>query len=251
MIRKTKPLQEHTDGCMTRLISYQDDGIIIEKQNGMTKTLAFDTNYNMVVDMLNANKDTLLTTCNDWFKKKLSTTYIDISDYKDKLFEYRIYEQTMAHKRMRNETRLTVHTKPFKICDLFKIVRGKRKLTDMHKGQYPFVSSKSVDNGIVDFVDIYDYEDCITVANNGSVGSSFYQKGKFCCSSDVTVLTNPIKDINQQHILLFICSLLERYKSVYNYGTKWSLQRMKYDTIDLPVNDEVLDFTVLGYSHIN
>lgn len=74
-----------------------------------------------------------------------------------------------------------------------EIQRGKRLKTDDHVvGSMPYVSSSSIDNGVDNFIgnedDVRIFEDCITLANSGSVGTAFYQPFKFVASDHVTKL---------------------------------------------------------------
>ena len=46
--------------------------------------------------------------------------------------------------------------------------------------------------------------------------------------------------------LLFICVLLENFKNKYNYTYKWSIERMKEDVIELPVDlDNNIDYETI------
>ena len=68
----------------------------------------------------------------------------------------------------------------YKIGDLFKIMRGKNSKNPKTKGNIPFISSTSTNNGIHSFIEYDEIKiidgNTITVANNGSVGETFYQK---------------------------------------------------------------------------
>ena len=227
----------------TKILSYKNDGFIIKKQHGMVKTMKFDEKYDNLLKQIEGNfENTInkLTASTTWFLNKNLSVYDDdevdyIKNFKLKNLEHKFYlEKQELLKEQFNPLNTTY--KLFKISELFTIKRGGKKM-ELNEGCYPYISSTSLNNGITKYVDKYIFQDCITVANNGSIGCSFYQQGKFYCSSDVTALTNPKEEINDVTVLLYICSQLELYKNKYSYGFKWTLSRMKDDKILLPVKD--------------
>ena len=84
--------------------------------------------------------------------------------------------------------------KAFNIGECFPVIqRGKRLKTEDHVvGQTPYVSSSSILNGVDNFVSNVDgvrrFEKCLTLANSGSVGETFYQPFEFVASDHVTKL---------------------------------------------------------------
>jgi hypothetical protein len=74
----------------------------------------------------------------------------------------------------------------------------------------------------------------ITVANDGSVGSTFYQPRVFSASYKVNVIR--LKEgILDKYLAMFLITLIEREKYRYAYGRKFGLERMKQTKIKLPV----------------
>ena len=74
-----------------------------------------------------------------------------------------------------------------------EIRRGKRlKMADHIDGNIPYVSSSAMNNGVDAFIGndghIRKYENCITLANRGSVGTAFYHCYEFIASDHVTAL---------------------------------------------------------------
>ena len=131
----------------------------------------------------------------------------------------------------------------YKIGDLFKIMRGKNSKNPKTKGNIPFISSTSTNNGIHSFIEYDEIKiidgNTITVANNGSVGETFYQKNIFSASSDVSILI--LKDkLLTENIAMFLIPIIKKIGHKYNYGVKWSLDKMREDFIKLPSkwNDE-------------
>ena len=83
----------------------------------------------------------------------------------------------------------------FFIENIFTIQRGKRLTKESQiTGQKPYVSSTAMNNGVDDFIGNDDgvriFDNCLTIANSGSVGSSFYHPYNFVASDHVTHLKN-------------------------------------------------------------
>ena len=75
---------------------------------------------------------------------------------------------------------------------------------------------------------------CITVNYNGSVGEAFYQKDPFWASDDVNVLY--AKDWWQLNVYraMFIITIIKANKYKFDYGRKWTMEKMKNSTVLLP-----------------
>jgi len=76
------------------------------------------------------------------------------------------------------------------------IQRGKRlKNGDHVHGTVPYVASTSIANGVDDFVGnaagVRTFCNCLTLANSGSVGTTFYHPYTFVASDHVTKLASP------------------------------------------------------------
>lgn len=128
----------------------------------------------------------------------------------------------------------------FYITELFpEIQRGKR-LTKANqiKGDVPYISSTSLNNGVDNFISnkekVRKFKDCISIANSGSVGASFYQKFEFVASDHVTHLKN---DSMNQYIYLFIVTMLNRLSDKYNFNREINDKRIAREKILLPVNE--------------
>jgi Type I restriction modification DNA specificity domain. len=132
----------------------------------------------------------------------------------------------------------------FSYSELFEIERGRGpRLKDLkNKGKYPFVTSTDQNNGWSAYTDDLPTHqgNTISVARNGSVGEAFYQSEPFCSTEDVHIF-NP-KFILNTYIALFLCTLIRMEKYRYNYGRKWSLQRMNESQIKLPSKNNIPDY---------
>lgn len=120
-----------------------------------------------------------------------------------------------------------------------QIQRGKRlKKADHIKGKQPYISSTGLNNGIDGYIgnteNVRIFNDCITLANSGSVGSCFYQPYSFVASDHVTKLENNnfTKNVN-----LFISSIVSRLGVKYSFNREMNDTRIKREKIMLPINE--------------
>jgi len=102
-----------------------------------------------------------------------------------------------------------------------------------------YIGASGENNGITQYTSLEPTEkgNCITVANNGKVGASFYQSVDFLATSDVTVLTLKNRNLNP-FIALFLTTLIKSIGESFDYGRKWGITRMKESKISLPVDSE-------------
>ena len=130
--------------------------------------------------------------------------------------------------------------RPFFVKDIFETIqRGKRlKTADHIQGNKPYVSSSAQNNGVDNFIDnnenVRTFEDCLTIANSGSVGKSFYHPYEFVASDHVTILRSA--NLNKYHYL-FIATLLDKLSEKYSFNREINDVRLRREKIMLPVND--------------
>lgn len=128
----------------------------------------------------------------------------------------------------------------FPITYIFpEIKRGKRLIKKNQKpGNIPYVSSTSQNNGIANFVSnkegVRYFNNCLTIANSGSVGSSFYHPYKFVASDHVTYLKNNKFD---KYIYLFIATISKRFSEKYNFNREINDNRIQREKLFLPANE--------------
>ena len=140
---------------------------------------------------------------------------------------------------------------------IFEIFGGyyNKKPEHIVDGDIPFIGASKENNGITEYYSITDIENsqkdtdskihdlnqklfkgnCITVANNGSAGSAFYQDKEFTCSHDVNILYLKRKELNV-YIALFLRTIIEMEKFRWDFGRKWRPIRMPNSIIKLPVD---------------
>lgn len=129
--------------------------------------------------------------------------------------------------------------KEFFITDVFtKIQRGKRLKKDDHiKGDMPYVSSTAINNGVDGFIrnkeKVRMFKNCLTLANSGSVGATFYQPFQLVASDHVTKLEN---ENYNKYVYLFIAHMVSRLSEKYSFNREINDTRIKREKIMLPVN---------------
>ena len=128
----------------------------------------------------------------------------------------------------------------FEVREIFpEIQRGKRlKTADHVPGSVPYVSSSAINNGVDAFIGnagrVRKFGECLTVANSGSVGSSFFHEYEFIASDHVTALKSPAMN---KYIYLFVASVMERLKEKYSFNREINEARINREKIILPVDD--------------
>lgn len=130
--------------------------------------------------------------------------------------------------------------KEFYVKDVFDDVQRGKRLTKANfiDGDVPYVSSSAESNGIDAYVGNSDnvrcFDDCLTLANSGSVGSTFYHPYEFVASDHVTHLKN---DGFSKYVYLFIASILKRLDDKYNFNREINDGRLSNEKIVLPVDE--------------
>ena len=157
-------------------------------------------------------------------------------------YVYCVQQKILELREIEIEALSEKEWKAFFVTDLFpEIQRGKR-LTKVKQtaGSVPYVSSTALNNGVDNFIEKKDgmrvFQNCLSVANSGSVGSSFYEPFEYVASDHVTHLYNP--DFNM-YIYLFIATLTNRWSKKYNFNLEISDKRIEREKIVLPVDGDM------------
>lgn len=129
----------------------------------------------------------------------------------------------------------------FNVKKIFtEILRGKRlKKSDHIIGETPYVSSTMMCNGIDDFIGNNNgrkFNNCLTVANSGSVGASFYHQYEFIGSDHITTFKN---DNYNKYVYLFLTTIVSRIGDKYSFNREINDSRISNEKILLPVNDKL------------
>lgn len=129
--------------------------------------------------------------------------------------------------------------KTFKLDDIFEIKGSKTTKKDFLEsigvGLYPYITTKSVNNGLDGAYDYYtEYGNVLTI-DSATVGSCFYQGKNFSASDHVEVL-KPKFDLNV-YTGIFIATVINKNQYKYGYGRKFNQKRIKETLISLPANN--------------
>lgn len=140
--------------------------------------------------------------------------------------------------------------KAFCFTEVFtEIQRGKRlKKADHTQGVIPYVSSTSLNNGIDGFIgndgSVRKFEDCLTLANSGSVGSAFYHRYTFVASDHVTKLKHSGLD---KYAYLFMIPIINRLSEKYSFNREINDDRIRREKLLLPATDNgEIDFAFMS-----
>lgn len=131
----------------------------------------------------------------------------------------------------------------FFVSEIFtKILRGKRLTKgNQQNGEVPYVSSTAANNGVDNFIGnskgVRTFENCLTLANSGSVGSTFFHHYTFVASDHVTAL---ILERPNKYIYLFLSGIIRRLEEKYSFNREINDKRIQREKILLPVNSDGL-----------
>ena len=140
--------------------------------------------------------------------------------------------------------------KEFYFTEVFtRIQRGKRLTkANQHEGSVPYVSSTAFNNGVDGFIsnenNVRSFHNCLTIANSGSVGSSFFHHYKFVASDHVTSLEREGLD---KYAYLFMVPMINRLSEKYSFNREINDERIRREKILLPVTENgEIDFKFMS-----
>lgn len=118
---------------------------------------------------------------------------------------------------------------------------------DQFEGDMPYISSSGLNNGLDNFIGNTDrvrvFNDCLTIANSGSVGSTFYHKYEFIGSDHITALKI---DKVTENIYLFLATKLRSLETKYSFNREINDRRIKREKIMLPAKDGKPDYDFMN-----
>ena len=161
----------------------------------------------------------------------------------EKLSEYKAYAQKQVSELSYQDIEPLENKewKAFLLTDLFEnIQRGKRLTKENQKnGSIPYVSSSAQNNGVDNYISntmgVRFFENCLSLANSGSVGSCFYEPFKFVASDHITHLKN---SKNTKYSYLFTATLLNRLSEKYNFNREINDVRIAKEIVILPITSD-------------
>ena len=258
--------EPHPKNKIVKFINFEDDGYEVKKHVGLVETeRAKDKKFYLLDCWRGKIKDapskfmveTTIEPADEWlhsfyyYNDELPAD----NDLENTVADYLTFEFNMiAHGRdylfppKKKRKPLTeppppLHSKrwaEFLFEDIFIIRRGKSLYKQyMQRGDIPYVSASANNNGVSDFtIEANRQANMISLAYDGSVGSTFYQNTPWFASEKIVSLELKNHELNE-FIALFLCRLIHNQKYKYSYGYKWSVGlRMNRGKILLPVTDD-------------
>ena len=227
-----------TKNNQTKIIDYSDDGYKVKKNIRLfdhkpvireqfkvlksTDDWNYYNEFNIIQDnILNQMINEYNNDYNYSFNKYLINKNLHCKENNKVIFE-----EFIKYSKVTN-------WKVIRINEYFETVKVKSlKINECCDGIYPLISSCSGNNGICKYINKYLIEgEFISVARNGSVGSSFYQNGQISITTDI-ILLKPLKDIN----LHLVAMILNNYlPSRYSYSNKLSNAKLMNEIINVPI----------------
>ncbi|MCY6384583.1 restriction endonuclease subunit S, partial [Actinobacillus pleuropneumoniae] len=168
----------------------------------------------------------------DFVKQKEQKQKADLIEY---------YSQKALNLMLLSGGLKNIEWREFFISDIFtKIQRGKRLTKgNQQGGDMPYVSSTASNNGVDNFIGnssgVRIFENCLTLANSGSVGSAFFHHYQFVASDHVTALQ---MEQPNKYVYLFLSTLLKRLEEKYSFNREINDKRIQREKILLPVHSD-------------
>ncbi len=133
--------------------------------------------------------------------------------------------------------------KLFKLIDLFEIKKGERLIKENRvKGDIPLITATSENNGVVQFIDLKEFEKVKKIFEDKITIDMFFNVfyHQYSYFSDDNVHTLIPKYPNNKYVSLFLVSVLSKLREKYDYGRQVRLSRLNSELISLPVNNKNL-----------
>ena len=236
---------ENKEEYETEMVDYSDDGYIFKDKTRIKQKEANIKSYKTVLkfdDDWNYNDQPKI-------KINLKDVYFEVLK-KNFMIEYKKYSENFDYENLdkllvkyqqdikKLDDLKVKEWKQIKISDYFDIVKPNKifKISQTEDGEYPLISSTSLNNGITKYINDYSIElnECLTIARNGSVGYCFYQTGKFGITTDIIIIK--LKENLNLNLDLKLFSVLTTYylTKKYNYSNKISIDKLKNEIINYP-----------------
>lgn len=253
----------HPDGYETFFGYFKDDGF--EKRKGVGRIDTRNKWKSIEADWLDLYKHRTskpgisICKCIDAEVEWCAEAYMetDYSKVTDKLFINTLREYASFMVRNSNPEKIVNYTsKPLaqeKLNidsnswkwfnydkDIFTIsgsqTTPKTELEDIGEGEYPYVTTQAVNNGIEGFYDCYTEEAGVLTVDSAVLGFCAYQDTPFSASDHVEKLTPKHK--LSIYTALFLTTIINMEQYRYNYGRKCSQTKLKNAKIMLPATSK-------------
>ena len=169
-------------------------------------------------------------------QKELAQKYLEIQKMKEEL---RIFFEGFENLNVDVVTDYT--KKSVSLLDYFELGKGKsdytKKFINVHNGEYPIYSANTKDNGVLGFMDKYDYNiECLQITTNGYAGKIFYRKKhKFSINGDAKLLIKKDKLIDYVYCSYELKNVFKKYG--FGWSNKISDEKLRDIIIEIPIDE--------------
>lgn len=257
--------EPHPEDKICKFIDFKQDGFKVSPHIGLIETeKAKDKKQHLLdvwFDRIEADSRFCVKTTIDSSDEWLHAFYYfnddipDYSDFEKTISNFLTFEFSMIMKNREDllkrnsdnyEEIPDLNEKSwheFFIKDLFPEVQRGKRLTKANQieGNKPYVSSTALNNGVDEFIGndlgVRTFSNCLTIANSGSVGATFYHPYEFVASDHVTHLKNNSFSF---FVYMFIATQLNKISEKYNFNREINDTRIAREKINLPVNSKGL-----------
>ena len=161
---------------------------------------------------------------------KFNTIKVRINDNDIKLYDDFKLKQHIIEEFKVKEWEL------MKIGDYFDKITPIKifQISKTENGNIPLISSSGLNNGISKYISDYSYDgECLSIARNGTVGSSFYQNGKIGITTDIILLKKKENNTINYHIWALMINYYLTQK--YNYSHKLTIEKLMNEQVNIPI----------------
>ena len=182
----------------------------------------------------------------------MQTPYGDAAEL---IKQFLIYQEECEHARRISEIQATVMNqqeedekndyplpedlkcefRDVRIDELFEYAgNGKQENNNLPNGPYPLISRSGHNNGIIKYVNKYDYDGTyITIALHGTVGSCFVQRGKFTLGHGqvIALKLKPEYQFLEECLSSLAFAMTMEFRMKYSYNNNLTLDRIMNETI--------------------
>lgn len=127
-----------------------------------------------------------------------------------------------------------------RIDELFEVVKVKNKenIAKCNDGPYPLIGQSSFNNGIVKYIDHYEFDTnlpLVTISHDNG-GFAFVQKGKFAITEKMHLmkLTDKYKHLTENDLMNITFLMTQKFTKIYSYSTLLNNTRLMNETVRLP-----------------
>jgi len=170
---------------------------------------------------------------------KLIASLGKLIDKKQKIKQGIIQELLIERKRLSGFSGKWEKKKIGEIADVGRgRVISQKEINSSLEGKYPVYSSQTTNNGIMGYIDTYDYEgEYITWTTDGiNAGKVFYRNGKFNCTN--VCGTIKLKKDNPKFVAIMLDTVTSKHVSKNLANPKLMNDAMKQIEIELPPLEE-------------